>query len=149
MVKGMDALRARFKAVPAVVRDEVTEEIAKQASQIVAQMRLLNPNPAITIGWTWGSAPAGSLVIAQSSGGQDFGRVQATIYATGPNLQGRVPISLARLFEFGTGQRRQRTTGRRTGAMPAQPYFFPVYRANRQAARAAITRAVTRGVKKA
>lgn len=147
----MSELRRRFQAVPEHVRREVTAEIEKQAGQLVAQMQSLNPaRGAIRIDWTWGEAPAGALVIGQASGGAGYGRVSATIYAIGPALaDSRVPITLAEAFEFGTSQRKQRSTGRRTGSMPAQPYFFPVFRANRSRARGAISRAVTRAVKKA
>lgn len=146
----MSDLRRRFQAVPEIVRREVTAEIEKQAGQMVAQMRALNPSPGdIQIDWTWGDAPAGAIAIGKASGGRSYGRVTVTIYAIGPALAGsRVPITLAEVFEFGTNQRRQRSTGRRTGAVKAQPYFFPVYRANRSRARGAITRAVTRAVKK-
>ena len=33
--------------------------------------------------------------------------------------------SLAHLFEFGTAERVQKTTGRRTGRMPAEPFMRP------------------------
>lgn len=148
MVKGIAEVRARFKAVPARVRDEVKAEVERQAGRIVAQMRQLQPYSTIRIGWTWGDAPAGSLVLARSSAGTDFGRVAATIYAIGPLLRdSRVPVTLAEVAEHGTRARRQRTTGRSTGRMPATPYFYPVYRANRRGMRAAISRAVTRAVK--
>ncbi len=149
MVKGISELRARFQAVPRKVRDEVTAEIEKQARQLVSQMRQLNRYGDIRVNWTWGDAPAGALVVGRAFG-RDYGRVAATIYAIGPRLaDSRVPITLAEVVEFGSKPRRQRSTGRRTGSMPATPYFFPVYRANRSRARGAITRAITRAVKRA
>lgn len=49
-------------------------------------------------------------------------------YATKGYLVGlRKPFSpLAHLFEFGTDERAQKKTGRRTGVMPAVPFLRPV-----------------------
>jgi HK97 gp10 family phage protein len=38
---------------------------------------------------------------------------------------------LAHLIEFGTGPRRQRTTGRYTGVMPARPFMRPAWEAGK------------------
>lgn len=47
------------------------------------------------------------------------------------------PYDYARAVEFGTQEH------------PAQPFFFPVYRARRKEARAAVKRAITKAVKEA
>lgn len=147
MVQGRAALNRRLMAIPQKVRTEVVAQMEKEASQLVQEMSSLKPHPNIRIGWTWGDAPAGSVAIGRV-GQTEFAKIAITIYATAIS-NGRPFPNLAAWFEFGTGPRSQRTTGRSTGAMPASPFFFPVYRANRTRIRGSISRAVTRGVKKA
>lgn len=148
MVQGAAELRRRFQALPQHVRSEVTAEIEKQAQGLVAQMNAIKPSPAIKVAWTWGDAPRGAVTLARTRGGRAFGKVAATIYATGISSGSEFP-ALATWFEFGTAERVQKTTGRYTGRIAAQPYFFPAYRANKTRIRSAISRAVTRAVKRA
>jgi hypothetical protein len=148
MVQGIPRLRARLNKFAAELEAEIERAVAESANEIVAQMRAIRPDPSIVIGWTWGAAPAGAIAIGETNATNSDG-IRATIFATGPMLQdARVPITLARVFEFGTEVRTQRTTGRRTGVMPARPYFFPVYRANRSRARGRISRAVRKAAQK-
>ncbi len=53
-----------------------------------------------------------------------------------------------RWIEFGTGERIQKTTGRRVGRMPAQPHIFPTYREKRKSIRRKMANAVNRAVRK-
>jgi hypothetical protein len=148
MVQGIPRLRARLNKAAANIEAEIERAVAQSANEIVAQMLALRPDNSIVIGWTWGAAPAGAMAIGETKATNSDG-LRATIFATGPMLQNsRVPITLARVFEFGTEMRVQRTTGRRTGVMPARPYFFPVYRANRSRARGRISRAVRKAAQK-
>ncbi|TMV84480.1 HK97 gp10 family phage protein [Thioclava sp. BHET1] len=141
MVIGLDKLHARFQEIPERVRDEVTAEIEKIAEDMVRQIRSVVPVRGITIGWTWGDAPRGAIVIKQvRPDAASYGKVKVTIYAVGRHVA-------ARWFEFGTAPRFQRS-GKSTGRIMAQPFFFPVYRANKSQARARLSRAVTRGFKK-
>ena len=135
MVDGVAALHARFAKVPEIVRAEVVAELEKQAEIIVKEIRQLAPRDQgdiiAGIGWTWGDAPVGSLKIGKVAG-REFGRIAITIYA------GRTDKDFyAKYHEFGTIK------------MAARPFFFPVFRANRSRVRGALSRAVTRGVKKA
>lgn len=150
MVQGVAALKRRFNNVPKVVRDALVRQIAKEANKLVAQMNAIKPNAAIEIDWTWGDAPEGSLTIARTSRGGDFGKVSATIFATAKT--GEFPAGFSALavwFEFGTAERVQKTTGRGTGRILASPYFFPTYRANRSNIRRNLTGAVRRSLRKA
>lgn len=147
MVQGVSALNRRLMSIPQKVRVEVVAQMEKEANKLVQEMRSLRPAREIIIDWTWGDAPAGSVTIGQV-GQNRFGKIAITVYATA-RKNGRAFPNLAAWFEFGTGPRSQRKTGRYTGVMPASPYFFPVYRANRSRIRGSISRAVTRGVKKA
>lgn len=141
MVEGIARLRQRLRAVPDRVRAEVVDEIERQADRIVKEMRQLSPLAEIEIGWTWGDVPRGAITVVRV-GKSRTDRVAVKIWARGDGFD-------ARWFEFGTSERVQTTTGRATGAVTAQPFFFPAYRANRRQARAAISRAVARAMKKA
>lgn len=153
MVQGVNRLRKRLSDVPAKVRVAVIEELETQAEKIVRDMRGLIPARKggsgaavpIDVGWTWGAPPRGAIAIAyvgyRKPKAKDE-KLKVTIYATGPNGFN------ATWFEFGTADRVTADGGER-GRMTATPFFFPAYRANRKAARAAISRAVTRAMKNA
>lgn len=53
-----------------------------------------------------------------------------------------------RWIEFGTGERVQKTTGRRVGRMPAQPHIFPTFRAKRKAIRRKMANTVNKAIRK-
>jgi HK97 gp10 family phage protein len=57
------------------------------------------------------------------------GRFRATV---GIRTTGRNRAPHAHLIEFGTKERVQKTTGRRTGRMPARPYFEPAVEASQE-----------------
>jgi hypothetical protein len=172
MVNGVAQLHRRLQAIPPRVEAEVRREFARVLPQVASQMDAISPLPGvIDVDWTEGKAPAGSARSGAAQGGGfdplmhsvrlfpdgssevlgvDRGDgVRATLYATARTSRypGGFP-AVARWFEFGTGPRFQRTTGRYSGVIVAQPYFFPVYRAERRRIRSAITRAVRRAFQK-
>lgn len=142
MVLGAERLRERFNAVPQIVRDELANELEKQAIKIVADMKRLVPRDTDalfnSIGWTWGDkAPKGSIKIGRVQG-RGFAAMSITIYAgTRDKSLGSADAFYARFQEFGTFK------------MAANPFFYPAWRANRTASKAAIKRAVNRAVKRA
>lgn len=150
MAKGMDELRRVLRAVPDRVQAEIRVELEKIAEAIVADMRRLvptlkEPDPRRrlgalkdSIGWTWGEAPKGSISVGKVA--RDPGdRVAITIYAgTRDKRLGGSDAFYARWVEFGTSDPRY----------PAQPFFWPAYRANRRKLRPAITRAIKRAAAK-
>lgn len=144
MVTGVAALHAKFSAVPALVREEVTKAIGKVCDEIVRDMKALAPLPQIAaaIDWTWGEAPAGSLKVATFKGNQ-FGKISATIYVR------KDPAWFAHFFEFGTAQRVQKTTGRDVGRIVARPFFWPAIRAGRRTFNSRVNAAVKRAMKRA
>lgn len=146
MARGMADLSRRLRAIPGAVEAELRAQLEREAVKLVSDMNLVKPLPEIEIGWTWGDAPAGSYALARS--GND-GRIRVTIYATAKtgDFPGGFP-AVARWFESGTGER-VTTTGARRGRITPQPYFFPVWRANRSRVQSNLRRAITRGVKKA
>lgn len=134
MVKGLEELHRRFQAVPQIVRNEVVKELEKAASELVREMQSLAPKGTTrklvnSIGWTWGDAPKGSLTIGKVAN-REYGKLSITIYAGGDEA------FYARFQEFGTRN------------MPANPFFYPVYRSNKSRIKGRLSRAVTRAVKK-
>lgn len=89
-----------------------------------------------SIGWTWGDVPAGSFVIADVRSGRNKGDQYATLRIR--IFAGNNKAFYARFVEFGT----------RTGS-PAQPFFFPVWKAKRAAFRKRIRDEVKRAIREA
>jgi HK97 gp10 family phage protein len=140
-MKGEAELKAAMMAIPQNIRDEVARELEVQAAKVVADMKLLVPvdTGALrdSIGWTWGNAPTGSVSIGTVNGRQ-FARMAITIYAgTRDKSLGERDAFYARFQEFGTKD------------MPANPFFYPAWRANKTRVKASLTRAVKRAVKRA
>lgn len=133
MVQGVPQLRARMKGLEARLVREIEAEVAKSAEEIVREMRAVAPKDtgavSLSIGWTWGDAPKGTVAVAQSQAANGDG-LRATIFAGGGDQ------FYARFLEFGTVR------------MAARPFFFPVYRANRNRVSGRISRAVRRAAQK-
>lgn len=131
MVKGVSQLRQRLTVtLPRRVEDAARKAMEKGAEELVAMMKRLAPVDSgdlqMSISWTWGNAPDGAAVIAQS--GPDSRGMKITIYA------GSKEAFYARWQEFGTTE------------MPANPFFFPSWRAMRKRIRARITREMKKAV---
>lgn len=147
MVNGVAALRAKFNRVPELVRDELIAAMEKSASEMVSEMNAIAPIPEITAGWTWGDMPKGAMKVGKFKG-NEYGRIAITIYATAIDKDfGDFP-AIARWFEFGTSPRAHKS-GKSTGQISAQPYFYPVIRGNRSRVKGRLTRAVNKAMKKA
>lgn len=142
MVQGVAAFRKRMREVPEAVRSEVRRQLEKEATKVVAAMKILAPHDEghlrASIGWTWGEPPRGSVALGSAApsapppAGDGAARgTRITIYAGGGKA------FYARFQEFGTVR------------MPANPFFFPAWRAERSRVRAALRRAVKRGFAKA
>lgn len=113
------ALR-RLAALPDALKAEVAEQLEKSARELAVQIR--------------DAAPVDDGVLRDSVGSRDIstpGRLAQMVHA------GDGEAFYARFVEFGTPE----TT--------AQPFFFPVYRANKKRIRAAVGRAIGRGARKA
>jgi hypothetical protein len=145
MVQGLAEFNRRWGAIPAKVRASVQEAMERYAEQIVGEMDARKPLQEIEIGWTWGGAPAGAVTLGKVATESERS-LRITIYATAATEGGSFP-SVARWFEFGTAERVQKTTGRGTGRIAAQPYFFPTWRARRTRVRGGITRAMNKAIR--
>lgn len=134
MVKNLGRFQRQIRAIPSAVRAEVRKQLEKEAEKIVRLMRAFAPKGTTrrlveSIGWTWGDAPDGTMALGQVA--DEPGGLAITIYAGGGDA------FYARFQEFGRVK------------MPANPFFYPVWRGERRRARAGIRRAVKRGIAKA
>lgn len=132
MVEGLDRLRRKLtRTIPQNVQRRTREAMAASAREITNMMEALAPQDtgrlAGSIGWTWGDAPKGSLVLARSPKTDDGMRI--TIYA------GDRDAFYARFVEFGTVNVRP------------HPFFYPSWRANRIRARRRINTAMRRAIR--
>ena len=133
MVQGLDRLNARWSKIPQAARMNVRAAMEAAASDIVEEMWARAPQGATgrlgaSIGWTWGDAPKGTMVIGKV-GGREYGALRITIYAGGGDA------FYTKFIEFGTGK------------MRARPFFYPVWRARRKRAKGAITRAMRKAIR--
>jgi HK97 gp10 family phage protein len=158
-ILGLAKLDAKLKRLPTAPRDEIRAALGKQAARIVAMAKGLVPVQDAadggklqrSIGWTFGKAPRGSISLGKIVSAALGGDLTVTIYA------GNDEAFYARWVEFGTqphavGAGSDITRGRQSGAghpgTAAQPFFFPSYRANRKAAKRAVTTAVRKAARK-
>ncbi|NTH50932.1 HK97 gp10 family phage protein [Agrobacterium rhizogenes] len=127
---GLAKWQARMAAIPKAVKIAVRPAMEKSAQEIVDLAKSLCPVGEGTlrdsIGWTWGDAPEGSMVLAQGSSGE----LTITIYA------GNDEAFYARWIEFGT----------KAGA-PPHGFFFTSYRLLKNRATRRINRATGKAVR--
>jgi HK97 gp10 family phage protein len=133
-LQGRARLERKLKSLSTSVKAPIRAAIAQGAEQIVAMAKNLVPEDTgalkESIGWTWGRAvPKGSIVLAATKRLGD--ELTATIYA------GSNEAFYSRWIEFSTVN------------MPASPFFFPAWRANRKPAKNRIARAVRKAARAA
>ncbi|PZX19817.1 HK97 gp10 family phage protein [Palleronia aestuarii] len=138
MVQGLAQFNARWSAIPKKVRQAARETLEQNADEIVTAMRRSAPvgetgNLLISIDWTWGDPPKGSMMIG-TVGGSAKSQLRITIFAGG-KMPGGGDAFYARFQEFGTKN------------MTANPFFFPVWRAKRKRVRSRLTRNINKAIR--
>ena len=132
---GLAKLERKLKRLPVAARETIRAAMEAAADEIVAMMKGLVPDATgalrDSIGWTWGQAPKGSMVISTLKGAGVGGDLTLTIFA------GNAEAYYARWVEFGTQK------------MRAQPYFYVSWRTNRRNARRKVRAAVRKSAKQA
>lgn len=140
MVQGVAELNRKLTVIiPKRVEDATRKAMEKGAEELVAMMKRLAPFQDIrdSIQWKWGAAPKGAFTL-DKVGSTDRQGLKISVYSTDYR---------ARWFEFGTAERVQSTTGRRTGRIVPQPaFFFPSYRALRKRIKSRITREMKKAI---
>ena len=139
-IQGLASLNRKFKALPKAADAAIRPIMEQIANSVVATAKSLAPvrtgKLRDSIGWTWGEAPEGTMVIGKVKDRMS-GNLAITIFAGGNKA------FWARWVEFGT------STGNFTGTgSRAQPFFYPAWRAHRRGAKSKISRAITKSAKK-
>jgi len=141
MVQGLDRLKRKLtQTIPAKVEEATAAAMEESAEEIVAMMKRLVPvdSGALrdSIGWTWGDAPKGAMVLGKSQAAGGGGRKMITIYAgTRDKKLGDMDAFYVRFVEFGTQK------------MDAQPFFFTTWRALRKRAKGGISRRMRKAIR--
>ncbi|WP_312530742.1 HK97-gp10 family putative phage morphogenesis protein [Paracoccus sp. (in: a-proteobacteria)] len=131
-----------------MAKTQIRAKMAESADSIVAMMKSLVPVLQTpdrrrsagalrdSIGWTWGQAPKGSMVVATLKGAGVGGDLTITVYAgSRDKSRGADDAYYVRCVEFGTSK------------MEAQPFFFVSWRANRKRAGRKIRAAVRKSAR--
>lgn len=140
-------LDRKLKRLPTVAKTHIQSEMEKTADSIVSMMKSLVPKDDGTlmdsIGWTWGKAPKGSMVIAAVKSGL-AGDLTLTIYA------GSAKAYYARWVEFGTAAHVNggMFKGTKNPGTNARPFFYVSWRANKKSAVRAVRKATRASARK-
>ncbi len=120
---GRAQLHRQLQSVPRIIRAEVGNTLRQQAADLSRQIRTAAPRDdgvlQASVGWKW--------LQRRTDGREGFA---VRVFAGGRQA------FYATFLEFGTSTRKP------------HPFFWPVYRANRSRIRGALSRAVTRAVRK-
>lgn len=144
-IAGMPRLIRKLKVLPSAAQAEIKAMLAKQADDVTAMMRRLAPEDdgdlRDSIGWVWGNkVPKGAMAIATVG----KGGLTITIYA------GDAKAYYARFVEFGTEAHTAggKFAGATIPAIPAQPFFYPSWRALRKQVKRGLRQASRDAVRK-
>jgi HK97 gp10 family phage protein len=138
-----------MRSIPVIVEPAVRAELEKIAGDMVKQMRSLVAKRygklAASIDYTFDKPPKGSLTIGRVGGGGK-GSLVVTIFA------GDREAFYARFVEFGTRPHSLAGPGAEgDGALhpgaKAQPFFYPVFRANKKKVKPRIRAILRRALK--
>jgi HK97 gp10 family phage protein len=159
-VLGLVGLRRKVREFPKEARVQIAMAMEAAAEDVVQMAKRLVPvdkgDLMLSISWTWGDPPKGARLIAKSKKMKGLGNLRITVFA------GNDEAFYARWVEFGTAASparasRRNKNYRRTvvmtkeyrahAATPAQPFFFPAYRANRKRIKSRVSRAITKAAK--
>lgn len=144
-IEGLDRLNRKLRALPIVAQKRIREAMEQGADEIVRMMKSLCPTDSgdlrDSIAWTWGSAPKGAMTLAKVT--QTGSENTLTIYA------GNAEAFYARWVEFGTASHTAGGlfAGATIPAIPASPFFYVSFRANRRKVKGRITRAINKAAR--
>lgn len=140
MVQGLKSLERKLtRTIPVKVREATRKAMEQGADEIVVAMKRYVPVDTgrlrDSIGWTWGDAPDGSVIIGTSAAIGQGERI--TIFAGVRSNNNYDEGFYVRFVEFGTRN------------MHAQPFFFPAWRLKKKRVKGRITRAMKKAIREA
>lgn len=141
-----DKVRRRLMNLPKAAQEEIKTQFARGAGDIVeAQKRVVAVRSGklkASITWRW--AADGKIAYSQGSGGRASGGSTIAIRISAGNTR----VRYAHLVEFGAAP--HVAGGIFKGVMhpgaPAQPFFYPTYRARKKAFKARQRRAFRKAI---
>lgn len=133
-------IEAKLKRIPDIAVEAARRAMEEGAEEIVRAMKAAVPARSgelrDSIGWTWGDLPPGTFMIDEIRSGKyagdQYATLQLKIYA------GSKRVFYARFVEHGT---------RSSGA--AQPFFYPIWKAQRAKFKKRIRDQVRAAIRKA
>ena len=132
-ILGLAKLHKKLARMSQGAKDEIQKALEAAADEIVDMAKRLAPvdqgELRDSIGWTWGKAPKGAITLGKVAEASLAGDLTITVFA------GNSQAYYARFVEFGTQK------------MPAQPYFYPAYRATKKRAKSRVRRSLTKAAK--
>jgi HK97 gp10 family phage protein len=157
-IQGRQSLEKKLERLANIkgpIRAKIREALAQNGSEITGQMKAVVPKDsgalAASIKAVFGTYVVGKNVRALGNKGGE-GDPDLTLNL----VAGDAEAWYAGLVEVGTksprtvnnyfGNPGQKVT---VGPMPARPFFFPVYRANKKRAKGRVTRAMKAGIQEA
>ena len=141
-------LDQKLKRLPVATKTTIRAAMEAQAQVVVDLAKSLAPSESgalqKSIGWTWGKAPKGSMVLGAVKN-KLADDLTLTIYA------GSDEAFYARWIEFGTAPHINGGlfAGSENPGTNAQPFFYPAFRANRKGVKREIRKAVRKAAKQA
>ncbi len=140
---GVERFEQSLKRLTPAVDAALLSAMEQAANEIVGMMKRLAPvyegsktsgrlPPGAlrdSIGWTWGDPPAGVRLVGKSKKASNGKRI--TLYAGGKGIPEAI------FMEFGL----------RLRELPAQPFFYVSWRANKKRTRAMLRRVVKKAIK--
>ena len=147
-IVGLDKLIAKLKALPPIFAAAAERALGEGADEIVATMRNFCPvdkgDLRDSIGWTFGAAPKGALVIRIGSVSIGKNRkINLTIFA------GNEAAYYVRWVEFGTKPHVQggKFKGTTSPGTAAHPFFFPAWRLKKKKVKSKVSREMNKAAK--
>lgn len=161
MVQGLSRLASKLRQLPKSVRSEIRQALAEGADDMVATMKNLAPmSPRGSHGWQPGMLKASIVATFGDGSVPAYAAFQGrkgkrAVRSNDPDLSvtisaGNESVRYAHLVEFGTKPHPQggMFKGTQHPGTPAQPFFFPGYRANKRKVKSRMSRAINRAAKK-
>ena len=137
MIQGLEALRAKLKAMPEGIKQEVRTSLVQSANEIASTARALAPVEDGDLRESIVVTEPGKLTPLHSSGGSHkVGDMAAAVTA------GNAAVRYAAPVEFGHDG-----DGKPEGAAP-RPFFWPAYRSKKKRVRSRTARAINKAAKK-
>lgn len=146
-IQNLDRLKRKLGRLAQAAQDALRPVMEEIAERVVAMAKSLvavdKGDLKKSIGWTWGEAPEGSMVLGKVKS-RSSGNLAITIFAGGDQA------FYARWVEFGTSSHinEGKFAGTKHPGTRAQPFFYPSWRANRRSAKSKISRAITKSARK-